>query len=89
MQDGEVKAKVLERNTNAPIPKVNNIVVFIRFSDSQYFGSRSFYEGFLNTNEYSMRNYFSEVSYGRTEVNSYFHWSTSEILAYTDSYPRS
>jgi len=78
---------------NAPTTgTINNLVVFIRFSDNLEFTDEfSLYDGiFNNTNGVSLRNYFSEVSYGALQVISTFYPvpTSSTILSYQDSYPR-
>jgi M6 family metalloprotease-like protein len=73
---------------------LNNIVVYIRFSDQTEF-STSFttYDNMFNnvTSGYnSMQNYFSEVSYNQLTISSNFYPppSGSVIVSFQDSHPR-
>jgi len=72
---------------------INNINIFIRFSDEEEFTTpRSIMdEPFNKTDGPSMKHYFSEVSYSQLEVNTY-HFPICDIstnLSYQDQYPRS
>lgn len=52
---------------------LNNIVIFVEFDDIEFLPSHksySYYDGLFNTNEESMANFYREVSYGQTIVNS-------------------
>jgi len=70
---------------------INNLVVFIRFSDEAEFGdlltvhSDRFY-GATN----SLKNYFLEASYNQLTVNTTFYPATSNsyVLSWQDSHPR-
>ena len=53
---------------------INNIVIFIRFSDQPEFGQTvSTYGGWFNTNTSSLRNYILEASYDQLTVASHFY----------------
>ena len=73
---------------------INNIVVFIRFSDqTAYTSSISGYNNMFNTNTSganSMYNYFKEVSYNSLFITSGFYptQSGSVVVSYQDSHPR-
>jgi M6 family metalloprotease-like protein len=73
---------------------VNNIVIFIRFSDETEFGQNvSNYEVIFNSTEAPsncMSDYFAEVSYGKLNINSTFYppSTNAQVLSYQDPYPR-
>lgn len=73
----------------------DNLVVFIRFSDSPDFVYPiSYYDNIFNNttpNANSMKNYFLAASYEQLSVDSYFFPQPNGqvILSYTDSHPRS
>lgn len=72
----------------------NNLVVFIKFSDSPDFNRPlSYYVDMFNEdapNANSMRNYFDAASYGQLDVESYFYPNPNGdvIVTYVDSHPR-
>ena len=84
----------IERRDAPSIGTINNINVFIRFSDEQEFpNSRNFYDIPFNQEEGpSMGHYFHEVSYELLTVNT-VHFPITEDLSvnvsYQDQYPRS
>ena len=70
---------------------INNIVVFIRFSDqSEFYQELEYYDHLFNssiTNANSMYNYFSEASYNQLSIHSHFYQeSDSYIASYQNSY---
>lgn len=73
---------------------VNNLVVFIRFSDQTEFADpRSVYDAKFNADDieaYSLRNYFHRVSYDQLNyVSHHFPTCAPETnLSYQDSHPR-
>lgn len=70
---------------------LNNLVVFIRFSDqSEYTDLGSVYDGLFNTSATSMKNYFLEASYGALTISSTFYppQPGSTVVSYQDSHPR-
>ncbi len=75
--------------------RINNIVIFIRFSDESEFGQPiAGYSDLLNasgTGASSMYNFFLEASYGTLQVPSTFYPAPSGgyVVSYRDSYPRS
>ena len=79
---------------NAPTTgTINNIVIYIRFSDQTEFNqSVSTYEEWFNTNTSSpgsLKNYFLEASYGLLTVNSIFYPTpTTMVVSWQDSHPR-
>ncbi len=79
---------------NAPqTGTINNLVVFIRFSDDPAFTQNiSQYQSMFNSTSSganSMRNYFTEVSYNQLAVSSSFYPTTSgTVLSYQDSHTR-
>lgn len=73
---------------------INNIVVFIRFSDeAEYTDQISTYNSMFNNstaNANSMKNYYSAVSYNQLTVNTTFFPTTSgTVVSYKDTHPRS
>lgn len=89
------------RRTKLPMPTernapttgtINNIVIYIRFSDETEFGqTSSTYDGLFNTNTSSLKNYFYEASYGQLTVNTTFYPAASGgyVVSWQDSNPRS
>jgi M6 family metalloprotease-like protein len=79
---------------NAPrIGTINNIVIFIRFSDeSEFTDSISTYDQMFNDNTAganSMRNYFVEASYSQLSISTTFYPTPSTtVVSYQDSHPR-
>jgi M6 family metalloprotease-like protein len=72
---------------------INNLVVYIRFSDQEEFTkSRTEYDQFFNPEEgVSMKNYFNEVSYGLLNIQSHHYPEVDDPslnLSYQDSQPR-
>jgi len=73
---------------------INNIVVYIRFSDeAEFTDSRSWHESMFNATGYydnSMRNYFIETSYSQLDVSTTFYPTTAgpTVVSYQDSQPR-
>ena len=83
----------IERRDAPTIGTVNNLNVFIRFSDEPEFsGSFSLYDTPFNLAQGpSMRHYFDEVSYGTLDVPT-THFpipNGSVVISYQDQYPRS
>ena len=83
-------------NVEAPnLGDINNIVIFIRFSDeSEYTDLVSFYDGMFNNSNAganSMYNYYNEVSYNQLSITSTFYPTPtgSTVLSYQDINPRS
>lgn len=76
------------------IQTMNNIVVYIRFSDQTEFPSNhSFYNTLFNsstTGINSLHNYFKEVSYNSLYINSHFFPinNGTNIVSYKDSHKR-
>lgn len=75
------------------INQINNIVIFIRFSDEQEFTeSIQYYDSTFNCtlpNANSMKSYYLEMSYQQLELNSYLYpLSTGTVLSYQDANPR-
>ena len=73
---------------------LNNVVIFIRFSDdAEFTDPQSKYSSAFNVTTpgvNSMYNYFKEVSYGRLEVFTSFYPTNpgSTVLSYQDTQPR-
>lgn len=66
---------------------INNIVVFIRFSNATYSQtSKSFYDSMFNTAATSLKSYYDETTYGKLGITSTFYPTTtsSTILTYQD-----
>ena len=73
---------------------MNNLVIFIRFSDEAEFTQDiSVYTNMFNNNPgtVSMKNYFEEVSYDTLHINTSFYPSPigSLVISYQDILPRS
>jgi M6 family metalloprotease-like protein len=71
---------------------INNIVIFIRFSDETEFNKQiSTYEGWFNSDTNSQKNYFLEASYNQLTVNTSFYPAASNgyLVSWQDSHPRS
>lgn len=74
---------------------LNNISIFIRFSDDgEFVNSYSSIDNMFNDvseNGISMRNYFRSASYGSIEIPTYFYpgHSGETIISYQDNHPRS
>ncbi|MEZ5195149.1 MAG: M6 family metalloprotease domain-containing protein [Bacteroidales bacterium] len=74
---------------------LNNLVVYIRFSDQNEFpeDTMQYYNMFNNTNfgYNSMQNYFETVSYNKISIPYWFYPQPSDsyVLSYQDTYPRS
>lgn len=72
---------------------LNNIVVFIRFSDDNDTWNKdlNYYQNLLNGNRPSVKDYYNEVSYGKVDVHStlYPNSTNNTIVSYQDSNPRS
>ncbi|MDD4310456.1 MAG: M6 family metalloprotease domain-containing protein, partial [Candidatus Cloacimonetes bacterium] len=70
---------------------INNIVIYIRFSDETEFGeSISTYDGWFNSSTSSQKNYFSEASYNQLTVNTSFYPApvNNLVVSWQDSHPR-
>ncbi|MFO7659886.1 MAG: M6 family metalloprotease domain-containing protein, partial [Candidatus Cloacimonadaceae bacterium] len=70
---------------------INNIVIYIRFSDETEFGEPiSTYDGWFNSNANSQRNYFLEASYNQLTVNTSFYPAPANnyVVSWQDSQPR-
>ncbi|MDY0151896.1 MAG: hypothetical protein RBS43_06440, partial [Candidatus Cloacimonas sp.] len=78
---------------NAPTTgTINNIVVYIRFSDETEFGdSNSLYDGWLNTSTNCLKNYYLEASYNQLTVNTTFYPApvSGLVVSWQDSHARS
>ena len=84
---------MIERNERPADDHINNIVMFIRFSDQTDFNTplNTFETNFNDTTTVSLRSYYREVTYGQLEVTStYYPVPTgSTVLSYQDSHPKS
>lgn len=73
----------------------NNLVIFIKFSDSPEFNRPlSYYEHIFNAegeNDNSMKRYFQEASYGQLHMDSFYYPipSGDVVVSYTDTQARS
>lgn len=76
------------------VSTINNIVVFIRFSDeAEYTDTLAMYTRMFNDNSgsfNSLHNYFKEVSYNQLQINSTLYPTTNgtTVVSYQDSHPR-
>jgi M6 family metalloprotease-like protein len=83
-----------ELNVTAPTTGlINNIVIFIRFSDENEFTTPlSVYDDMFNkegNNVNSMREYFHEASYNQLTISTTFYpLSSGTVISYQDSHPR-
>lgn len=74
---------------------LNNIVIYIRFSDdAEITKVRQTYDDMMNSStNYSLKSYFNEVSYGNLNINSTHYPAcanpTTSNASYQDSHPRS
>lgn len=74
---------------------LNNIVIYIRFSDdAEITKIRQTYDDMMNsTSSYSLKSYFDQVSYGNLNINSTHYPAcaspTTSNASYQDSHPRS
>ena len=71
---------------------VQNLVIFIRFSNSSFsHRAVSTYEAVFNTGGKSMKDYYNEVSYGKTQIESQYcsEPDGSTIITYTAPHERS
>ena len=93
--NADLKTQSLQRGE--PVPNhgtMNNIVIFVRFSDDPSFSEVTYNEVdamFNATTGSSVHNYFEAASYGQYHSNSYLFpepSSTGAILSYVDSQPR-
>ncbi|MBL0174453.1 MAG: M6 family metalloprotease domain-containing protein [Ignavibacteria bacterium] len=79
--------------TTPTIGRINNLVIFIRFSDEEERkDSLKVYEAMCNTpGVNSMRAYFEEVSYKKLTISTTFYPAPAAglIVSYKDSMPRS
>jgi M6 family metalloprotease-like protein len=73
---------------------INNLIIFIRFSDeAEFTDSVSYYDSLFNASasgDNSVLNYFLEVSYNQLTVSSTYYPTPSEgiVVSYQDSQPR-
>ncbi|MCB5251552.1 MAG: M6 family metalloprotease domain-containing protein, partial [Candidatus Cloacimonetes bacterium] len=70
---------------------INNIVIFIRFSDqTEFVEDISLYDGWFNSNASSLKNYFLEASYSQLTVNTTLYPAAVNnlIVSWQDSHPR-
>lgn len=77
------------------VSRLNNIVIFVRFSDETVLGTEPFsaYDAMFNDSTAgasSMYSYFRRASYGHLALPTYFYPapSGSTVLSYQDSHPR-
>lgn len=71
---------------------INNLVIYIRFSDETEFGqSNSIYDGWFNSGTSSLKTYFQEASYSQLTVNTSFYPApvSGNVVSWQDSHPRS
>jgi M6 family metalloprotease-like protein len=92
---GPMEARALGTPGAPPFSSINNIVVFIRFSDENEFNAPiANYDAAFNSaagGVSSLRNYFRETSYQQLTVASTFYPAPSGgyVVSYRDSQPRS
>ena len=83
------------RGSTATVGVLNNIVIFLRFSDESqdiFPDSKALYDGMFNSSSSganSMYNYYVEASYGKLTISSTFYpIATEGVLSYQDIQPR-
>ncbi len=83
---------VLKSTNKQHVGTLNNIVVYIRFSDQAEFSANQSYYTSLFNNETgnSMKNYFREISYNKLAIHSHFYPTNNgvTIVSYQDSHER-
>ncbi|MBR4146673.1 MAG: M6 family metalloprotease domain-containing protein [Bacteroidales bacterium] len=83
------------KNRDANHGTLNNISIFIRFSDDgEFTNTYSSIDNMFNdmsTNGVSLRKYFQAASYGAIDIPTYFYpgHNGETIISYQDTYPRS
>lgn len=84
-----------QRNDRVPhTGTINNLVIYIKFSDSPDFNQTiTYYDNMFNNNApnaNSMRNYFQAVSYNQLDIVSHYYPQPNgtTIVCYVDSQPR-
>ena len=90
----DLRAQAIGEIHNGPnVGTINNLVIFIRFlGEAEFSNPLSLYTNMLNSTTAganSLRNYFTEVSYGALTVNSsLFPIPGSTVVSYEDSHTR-
>lgn len=83
---------IIERTERPADDHINNIVVFIRFSDQTEFTTplSTFESNFNDTTSVSLRDYYREVTYGTLEVTSTYYPAPTggTVLSYQDTHSR-
>ncbi|HPS77964.1 MAG TPA: M6 family metalloprotease domain-containing protein, partial [Thermoanaerobaculaceae bacterium] len=92
-QDESPDPPGVQREVPSSFSQLNNLVVFIRFSDETEFGDAisSYEERFNNTSAgaISMKSYFQAVAYDSLAIDTYFFPPPSTtVVSYQDSQPR-
>lgn len=88
------KTPVAKGKKDLNVSTINNIVVFVRFSDeAEYTDTLEMYARMFNDNTgsfNSLHNYFKEVSYNQLQINSTLYPLTNgtTVVSYQDSHPR-
>jgi M6 family metalloprotease-like protein len=88
------KSNVAKSKTAQTQQTLNNIVVYIRFSDQDEFpASQNQYTTYFNgsgASDVSMYNYFNEISYGLSNITSTFYPNNNGtiIISYQDAHTR-
>ncbi len=91
----EKEKRTINRNALPNHGTLNNISIFIRFSDdSEFTNTYSSIDNMFNDesdNAISMKTYFRAASYGSIEIPTYFYpgHNGETIISYQDTYPRS
>jgi M6 family metalloprotease-like protein/uncharacterized repeat protein (TIGR02543 family) len=84
-------ANVTARPYSPTTGTINNLVVFISFSDQSGGFTRpiSYYDGLFNTDNRSLKNFYLQNSYNALTVNSTFYptQSGSTVVSYQDPHP--
>ncbi|MBI5539260.1 MAG: M6 family metalloprotease domain-containing protein [Bacteroidia bacterium] len=94
--NSELKSKSKLHNVKSlkSLQTINNVVIFIRFSDETEFTEQiNVYDSMFNsqvTTANSMSHYFKEMSYDQLAINSTLYpQTTNTVLSYQDIYARS
>lgn len=99
LPEDEIQERRKLLNTDKPaqrtknIGKLNNIVIFIKFSDQDEFKTSlsKYNDNFNSKDQASLTDYFKEISYDKLDIDTSFYPKPNgnTILSYTDSHPRS
>jgi M6 family metalloprotease-like protein len=85
-----VRPRTRAASTPLSLGKLNNLVMFVAFSDIGFTYSLEDYETMYNGEVPSVRSFFDIVSYGQLDVRAHFVGQTSgAVVPYVDAHPKS